>query len=243
VILMMATAVALGLATMLVSAVSVGIVRATSGWSWALWSCAALLSLERVGRFLVGRYSSSPDAALQKDLTVLLTTALFRIARFTAIHPEDLGLRVFVVRRDRLTRLAGVRFSLTPSMHKPRWARGKGVVGRALEKESMVAINWRREVYDVAVAQGSEAWSARSRTDRFGMDWRELKETRDYGVIAARPIPDLRRGGAFGVIAIDARGESADALLFDDLESWLQETGNLVLGRYQQSKGRWLVAR
>lgn len=185
-----------------------------SFWSkWQLSLYLALLALASVTAYELIRVAlpSIQAARVQKyeqNLRADLIAGLREVReKFDGTPWEDIGIHAFLIRGswplERLVSIGCVRLSATPFMIRPDWRRGKGVIGRAWQDRSFVAVNWRR-FYGISARAGRKAWGRRTHRSRYGLSWNELQLTAGYRGIVALPIFDrAAKGRVIGCVAID----------------------------------------
>jgi hypothetical protein len=172
------------------------------------------------------------------------------VANKLGVDLDKVGVHVFLVSGisfqgrwwfSRLVHVGRLRIGAKPSMHRPRWSIGKGVVGRAWQANAYVAEDW-RTVYDRGQTLGRDAWNALPPDDRYQMSWTELFETADYRLIAARPVLSLHNGGGrvIGCVSVDAQAPLPASQA--DLQSILADLAQVVSGVALPPKA-WLSQR
>jgi hypothetical protein len=114
---------------------------------------------------------SSKAQAYDRNLRACLSAGLKEVvSKFPTVEWENVGVHAFLVRGTwpflRLVNIGGIRLSGTPSMTRPVWRRGKGVVGIAWREEKFVAVDW-ESFYTTANRLGPEAW--RHHPDKYGL--------------------------------------------------------------------------
>lgn len=152
--------------------------------------------------------------AFEAEVEAAMAATLLRVVKCFGVGVDQVGVHVFLFRGGfiwgqvygRLVLVGRLRIGARPRMHRPRWAPGKGVVGRAWQSNNYVAEDW-ADVRDKGMALGPEKWHGLPAVQRYGMSWQELEASREYRLIAARPIINLvdGNGRASGCVVIDAQ--------------------------------------
>lgn len=141
-----------------------------------------------------------------KNIQASLSAALVEVTENTKSSWREVGVHAFWIRKSvlgrRLVNIGGVRLGATPSMDRPAWKRGKGVIGRAWSIEDKATANW-REFHEINRALGKEEWNKKEHEFRFGMSWNELTQSSDYDAIVAYPIVNLSTNEIVGCVSID----------------------------------------
>lgn len=181
-----------------------------------------LLALEESASSIAGLAQLRKLRLYEQDMRVVLSASLTLLTDRFKVPWDRVGSHAFWIRGfwrfRQLVNVGGLRIGAEPAMAKPRWKPGKGVVGAAFERRTVVAIDW-AAVFSAAELAGASSWDSATVGARFGLSWGELMRTRAYGCIAACPVFD-RGGRIVGVVAIDAPLSSAE-LGSQDLRSIL----------------------
>lgn len=167
----------------------------------------SVVAFYEVSRAALVSLQAESVRAYERDVRAHLSEALVEVgSKFSTADLKQIGVHAFRVRGmwvfARLVNIGGLRLGKGPSMYRPRWRRGKGVVGRAWADGKTVAVDW-SEVYTRANAQGPAKWRSLQARQRFGLSWGELQLTRRYERIVATPMYAPRTGRLIGCVAID----------------------------------------
>jgi len=175
----------------------------------------------------------------EQNIRSTLSSGLREVVDKFSLDWEEVGVHAFLVRGirpfRRLVNVGGVRLSAKPSMTRPLWRPGKGVVGEAFRAGTPQPIDW-EAFYAVANSAGRSAWRAQGMWyqrlfprwgKKYGLSWGELQLTAEYKGIVAKPI--FASGGRMiGCVTIDAPLSSAD-LAKPEMEAILRDVAGAVV--------------
>jgi hypothetical protein len=166
---------------------------------------------------LAGRSAAERIALYESDTSAAMAATMMLAAEFLKVPVDRVGVHIFLVdgiavRRRwlaaRLVLVSRLRIGSSPTMHRPRWSIGKGVVGRAWLERSFVCEDW-RTIYTEALAAEPDVWRYGDATAGYRMSPEELAATNGYQLIAAHPITALYTSPprVIGCVALDAQTE------------------------------------
>jgi hypothetical protein len=182
------------------------------------------------------RSQAAAIRAFETEIEAATATTMMRLTAHLGLAADQVGVHVFYARghslpipwaAGRLVLVGRLRIGGKPSMHRPRWSRGKGIVGRAWQNGKYVAEDW-EAVRRLGETMDQEKWNALPDDERYGMSWSELQASAGYRLIAARPIFDLvnQNDRVLGCVAVDAQcGLPGD---HRELQSILADLANSV---------------
>ena len=180
----------------------------------------------------IGEYRRRRAEARRDDIGFAVTGAAYAIQDLTLIDVRDLGLAVYLLRRDRwrpwlkvLHRVYRLRAARRPAVSGINWRPGKGVIGLCVESRNAVGQD---------VGADEAPWLNASRDDwllrvpdhvRSGLSYAEFTAVRGkYHVVVAVPILDESRPGSEvrGCLALDGPAGSFATL-------WTQEVRDALV--------------
>ena len=190
---------------------------------------AATLAFAGTTQAVVKEFRARRRASSVEDLRYAVRQLAFSIAEMTLVDLRELGLAIYVVRRDwpfpwrrRLDRVLRERSMRRPSASRVTWRPGKGVIGRCVASGTDVAQDvgadtapWRdatREDWDLRVPEDVKA----------GFTYEEFLDLQGrYHVVVATPILDDRGRvtRVLGCVALDGPEGSFDDLAADDVRA------------------------
>lgn len=191
----------------------------------ALTGLALLAAYDSITGTLAAAQSASVRE-FERSVRSCLSEAFLEVrAEFPAAQPTEIGVHAFRIRGvwpfRRLVNIGGIRLGADPSMTRPVWKKGRGVVGRAWRERRFVAEDW-EAVYAAADTAGASAWGQpvlpiallswwrRGRDGPYSLTWGELQLTFQYKRIVA--IPTYASNGRLrGGVSIDTALPFADA--------------------------------
>ena len=151
----------------------------------------------------------------EQNIRSALNAGVKEVVNKFPVDWEDVGVHAFLARGlppfRRLVNVGGIRLSAKPSMTRPVWHPGKGVVGQAFRLQTPHAENW-EAYFQNANSAGRSTWNHHAKWYQlpfpawgrpFGLSWGELQLTADYKGIVAKPI--FASGGKLvGCVVVDA---------------------------------------
>lgn len=190
---------------------------------------AAALAFLATTSAAVREHLAPRRALTTEDLRYAVRQLAFTIAETTMVDVRELGLAVYVVRRDwplfwreRLDRVIRERSVRRPSASQVVWRPGKGVIGRCVATGTDVAQDvgadmapWRdatREDWDLRVPPEVKA----------GFSYEEFQQLQGrYHVVVATPILDDtgRTTRVLGCLALDGPEGSFEDVAADDVRA------------------------
>jgi hypothetical protein len=190
---------------------------------------AAVLAFAATTQAVVGDFRARRRASSVEDLRYAVRQLAFSIAEMSLVDVRELGLAVYVVRRDwplpwrkRLDRVLRERSMRRPSASRVTWRPGKGVIGRCVATGTDVAQDVGADTAPWRDAT-PEDWDLRVPDDvRSGFSYEEFLDLRGrYHVVVATPILDDRGPvtRVVGCLALDGPEGSFDDLAADDVRA------------------------
>ena len=190
---------------------------------------AAALAFAATTHAVLKDYRARRRATATEDLRYAVRQLAFSIAEMTLVDVRDLGLAVYVVRRDwplpwrrRLDRVLRERAVRRPSASRVTWRPGMGVIGRCVATGTDVAQDVGADTAPWLDAT-PEDWALRVPEDvKAGLTHEEFLELRGrYHVVVATPILDDRASvtRVVGCVALDGPEGSFDDLAADDVRA------------------------
>ncbi|MEV8504463.1 hypothetical protein AB0368_06475 [Actinoplanes sp. NPDC051475] len=175
----------------------------------------------------------------EQNIRSTLSSGVREVVDKFSLSWEDVGVHAFLIRGfwpfRRLVNVGGVRLSAKPSMTRPIWRPGKGVVGEAFRTATPLPTDW-EAFYAAANSAGRSAWRAQGEWyhrifPRWGKEyrisWGELQLTAEYKGIVAKPI--FASGGKkVGCVVIDAPLSATD-LAKPEMEAILRDVSGAVV--------------
>lgn len=203
-----------------------GVWSLSTGLRLALLLTAAAVGLVSATGAAVGDFRRGRAEARREDIGFAITGAAFAIQDLTLIDVRDLGLAVYVLRRDRwrpwlhvLDRVYRLRAARRPAVSGITWRPGKGVIGLCVQTRDAVGQDVGRDEAPWLDATPDD-WALRVPDHvRSGLTYEEFRAVRGkYHVVVAVPILDETRPGdeVRGCLALDGPAGSYDTL-------WTQE--------------------
>jgi hypothetical protein len=181
-------------------------------WLYTCLVLAFLMSAASQSLSALGVQSQAKEIrAFETGLEAATSTTLLRLREVLGVGVEHIGVHVFLISGfhlrgkwtfGHLVLVGRLRVGANPSMHRPRWSPGKGIVGRACLRNKYVAEDWQGAYGGL----DQEGWEALSEEKRYGMSWSECQASSGYQLIAARPLHSLvsPSNPVIGCVAIDA---------------------------------------
>lgn len=200
---------------------------------------AAVLAAGSTTSSAAGEYRSRRLGARREFADAIMTGALWAIVDATGLDYRALGLAAYRVhriwwapRRQRLARIHRVRAQLRPVASGIAWTAGKGVVGKCVTQQQVVARDLRM-IY-AAIWPCEHEWNTVAPPEaRLGLSYAEFLDLRDkYDVVVAAPIFDASgsRTRTVGCVGLDGPAGSLDQLNTDDVHRVLDSAAqNLLL--------------
>ena len=173
--------------------------------SYVAVGAVALLGLSEGTSLAAGRLQQGQVADYEEHLKARLVATLLTTRDVTGLSESQIGVHVFMTRRRRsrrLHRVGGLRISAKPSLHRPKWKIGKGIVGRAAATNQYEGVDWQALV-GYQIPRGAALWRELDQKTRYGMNWGELNRSEEYERIAARPVYG-RSGNLIGAVVVDS---------------------------------------
>lgn len=182
------------------------------------------------------RAQAAAVRAFEAEMEAATAATLMRVIAHLGLGVDQVGVHVFLARGlffrgrwifGRLVLVGRLRIGARPSMHRPRWSPGKGILGRAWRHGTYVAEDW-EAIRLRGEALGREKWVGLPADERYGMSWSELQASAGYRLIAARPVFDLvhQNDRILGCVAVDAQCGLPDS--HRELQSILTDLANSV---------------
>lgn len=150
---------------------------------------------------------------LRDETSVLLATAAWTIHDNAGFDPRDLGLAVYLVRREllrpwrrRLSAQQRVRAARRPATSAVVWRPGKGVIGRCVSEGRDTGQDTDGDYVSLGQVTRAQWDTTVQDSVRLGLSYDEFLEVRGkYGAVIATPIIRDGRGGsvAIGCVALD----------------------------------------
>jgi hypothetical protein len=229
--------------TALLAANSAGVWRPRRDVVIGLIATAAVLAVGSSTAAAIGEYRRQRGEVRREDVAFLLTGAAWELFDLTAIDPRELGLAVYVVRRERLlwwrrrlVRLHRERAARRPTASDVVWRPGKGVIGTCVARGEDVGQDTDsdyRAVWDRTRAE----WDTEvPDTIKLGLSYDEWLRVRGkYGAVIATPIIDDtgRETRVVGCVALDGASGTFARLSAPDARQ--------VLGDTARSLARWVL--
>lgn len=190
---------------------------------------AAALAFAATSGSALREYREPRRAASTEDLRYAVRQLAFTIAEAAMVDVRELGLAVYVVRRDwllpwrrRLDRVLRERSVRRPSASRVVWRPGKGVIGRCVASGTDVAQDVGADTAPWVNAT-PEDWRLGVPDDvKAGFTYEEFLDMRGrYHVVVATPILDDtgRVTEVVGCLALDGPQGSYEDLAADDVRA------------------------
>lgn len=199
---------------------------------------AAVLAFGATAGAALREFRAPEVDARRDDVRLLLQGLALTVFDLTDIDVRDLGLAVYLVRRERLlpwrrrlVRVHRERAARRPSASDVVWRPGKGVIGRCVQSGA-------DEAQDVG-ADGA-AWTRATQDDwdlrvpdavRAGLTLEEFRRLAGrYSVVVATPLLDDRgtTTRVIGCLALDGPEGSFEDLSADDVRAAMAEVASTV---------------
>ncbi len=187
----------------------------------------AVLAAGATAAAAVDQYRSGRAEARREKATFRLRTLSFTIQDLSAIDVRDIGLALYVVRRDWrhprtsvLARVARDRAAHRAAVSGLVWRPGMGVIGLCVLRGDLVGV-------DVAAAQAPMAhatpaqWAGADPEVTLGLTYAQFQATRDkYHAVVAAPVVDSgsRSSTVVGCLSVDGPPGSFPQLWADDVQ-------------------------
>ncbi|MGC4780625.1 hypothetical protein ACLQ3A_03120 [Micromonospora zamorensis] len=168
-----------------------------------------------------------------KDLRAALSAIIASVVESTGAPWDEIAVHYYrrrgILLRRRLFQVAAVQAGadIANATQPIRW--GEGVVGVAVDDQVILGEEWRQFVR-TATEEGPSAWARRSKRDRYGLTWGQLRRSaQPQGMIASPTFdPDGRPEGCILVSGplkrVDLEGEAMGRTL-DNLATVLDRLG------------------
>jgi hypothetical protein len=217
-ILKILAALAACLASALLTAQATGIYHPAHPTIVFLIAITALVALASSVIAAIAEFAGQIDRQKVDRMDFLLSAAMWNIADTTGIDPRDLGLAIYVRRRERLVfwRERLIRLHRVRAVHRRYtanvvWRPGKGVIGMCVATGMDYMQNTEADYGLVANATREEWDSQVPDKIKNGLSYDEFKQVRGkYGAVIATPIIDdsTEMSRTVGCVSLD--GPSAD---------------------------------
>jgi hypothetical protein len=172
------------------------------------------------------------------DLRAALSTVITRIVDSTGVAWDEISVRYYRRRgpalRRRMVQVAAVRAGADIAEARHPIRAGEGVVGVAVAEQVIISVQWRQFVR-TATSAGPIAWAARSKPDRYGLSWGQLRRSSQPEGVVASPTFD-RAGRPDGCILVSGPLKSPDLAgevmrqTLDELATALDQLGGPPAG-------------
>lgn len=190
---------------------------------------AALLAFVATSQSAVREYRGRGATDRREQLGFALRQLAFTVAELTSLDVRELGLAVYVVRRERpfwwrkrLDRAARERSVNRPSTSRVVWRPGKGVIGRCVAAGTDVAQDVQADTSPWRDADQDD-WDLRIPDDvKAGFSFDEFRFMLGrYHVVVATPVLDDSgvRTRIVGCLALDGPSGTFDLLAADDVRA------------------------
>lgn len=201
--------------------------------------CAAVLAAGSTTGSAIAEFQARQLGARREFANVILTGALWAIVDATGLDYRSLGVAAYRVqriwwapRRQRLAHIHRVRAQMRPVASGVTWAPGKGVIGRCVTRQQVVARDLRM-IYEAIWPCSEHEWNTVAPPEaKLGLTYAEFLDVRDkYDVVVAAPILDDSgsRTRTVGCVALDGPAGSLDRLDADDVHRVLDSAAQNLL--------------
>jgi hypothetical protein len=187
----------------------------------------------------VGEYRRQRAESRRNDVAFLLVGAAWDIADLTGIDPRELGLAVYLVRRERvlpwrrrLVRLHRERAKRRVSSSDIVWRPGKGVIGTCVVRGQDLGQDLHADYGSIGDCTREEWDSTIPETIKLGLTYDEFLHVRGkYGAVLASPIIDDTGTASriLGCVALDGPPQSFQRLQRRDARAVLADTATSLV--------------